>query len=99
MNLLEKNDQITTLKKEKSMFWNDFLIQEYYNDYFQNITSSELDYEFNHKLKILVKTLNKLNKKEKEVMIDLLSNLINFYIENKVNKELEHSLRGIFKFL
>lgn len=99
MDLVEKKDKIFISKKNKTNFWNDYLIQNHYNEYFNDLSSSGLDKEFNNKLNILVKSLNKLDTTEKGIMVDLLSNLINFYIENKINKEIEFSISRLFKNL
>jgi len=99
MDLIEKKDFSEISKKKKSSFWNDYLIQEYYSEYFEKLNSRELDSEFRNELGVLVKSLSKLNDSERKAMINVLAEVINFYIENKVNKELNKSFSNIFKFL
>lgn len=99
MNLIEKKDFLEIPKKKKLNFWNDYLIQEYYSEYFDELNSKELDSEFKNELNVLVKSLSKLNDSERKAMISILADVINFYIENKVNKELDKSFSNIFKFL
>ena len=97
MNLINKKDFLSIPKKKKENIWDDFIIQEYYSDYFNELSSKELDSEFRKELSVLVKSLSKLNESERKAMINILADVINFYIENKVNKELENSFSHIFK--
>lgn len=99
MNLIEKKDFLEIPKKKKLNFWDDYLIQEYYSTYFDELNSKELDFELRNELNILVKSLNKLNDSERKIMINVLADVINFYIENKVSKELDKSFSNIFESL
>lgn len=76
----------------------DFLIREYYLDYYQDVPSKELDQEFSKDLKIITKVFKKLSDKEKDPVIELfLAKLIEFYVDQKVEKELDISLKKILK--
>lgn len=99
MDLVKKDNNSSKLSNEKKSIWSDYLIQEYYSDYYDELTSKQLDSEFRNEIRTLVKSMSKLNEYERKEMIKVLSEVINFYVENKVNKELENSLSNIFKFL
>lgn len=47
---------------------------------------------------MLAKTLGKLSNKSRDVLIEVLSKIIEFYIEKKVEKDLEFSFSKVFKF-
>ncbi|MGB0788744.1 MAG: hypothetical protein ACPGQR_04330, partial [Marinirhabdus sp.] len=72
---------------------------EHFLDHYNNLTNKELDSEFKKELCVLAKSLCKLDKTERKAMVDVLANVIAFYLENKVNKEIEDSFSRIFKFV
>lgn len=77
----------------------DFLIQQYYLDYYQEISSKELDQEFSKDLKVITKALKKLPDENKSLVIELLLyRLIESYVDRKVEKELDISLKKILKW-
>ncbi len=82
----------------KSNYWNDSLIQDFYVDYYKNLNSKELDEEFNQDLRTLTNVLGKLSESERKTFIELFSKFLEFYIENKIEKEIELSLFKILKF-
>lgn len=84
---------------DKFSTFRDEILSEYYAQYFNSLTSKEFDKEFNRDLSALVKSLNKLPQEDRNALIGALSKLIEFYVENKVEKELDHSFKRIFKFL
>ena len=84
---------------DKFSTFRDEILSEYYVQYFNSLTSKEFDKEFNRDLSALVKSLNKLPQEDRNALIGALSKLIEFYVENKVEKELDHSFKRIFKFL
>ena len=91
-----KNKDLTTSKK--SDYWNDSLIQDFYLNYYQNLNSKELDREFNKDIKILTDALSKLPTSERKAFIQVLSRFIEFYLENKIEREIDGSLFKILKF-
>jgi len=93
-----KNIQGTPRKKSTSAIWSDDLISTYYSNYFENLNSKQLDKEFNSDLLRLVKTLSKLSDNDRKALIEVLARVIEFYIENKVEKEIEISFNKILKF-
>lgn len=96
MDLVKKDSK--PLSKKQSI-WNEYLLQEYYSDYYSELSSKQLDSEFRNELKVLGKSMSKLNDDEKKEMIKVIADVINFYVENKVNKELENSFSNIFRFI
>ena len=76
----------------------DEILSEYYNDYFEGLSSRQLDKEFNRDLSILIKSLKKLSQEERSIVINSISKLIEFYIETKIEKDLNKSFRTILKF-
>lgn len=95
---------IDTIDKRKDMtinsssFWADEIFQNYYLSHFNSMSSKQLDIEFSKELNMLVKALKKLPDSERKSVIEALSKVIEFYIENKVEKELEFSINKILKF-
>jgi len=75
-----------------------FLIQEYYNDYYKVISSKELDRELSKNMKIITKAFENLPDEKRDSMIELfLAKFIEFYVDQKVEKELDISLKKILK--
>ena len=70
--------------------WDD-IVSNYYLEEFKNISSKELDNEFNNSLKTLTKCLINSNTQDKKYLVDLFAKLIEFYIENKIEKEISNS--------
>lgn len=91
-----KNKDLTTSKKFD--YWNDSLIQDFYLNYYQNLNSKELDREFNKDIKVLTEALSKLPTSERKAFIQVLSRFIEFYLENKIEREIDSSLFKILKF-
>lgn len=98
--VLNKNDRASDSveKKRKFDYWNDNLIQDYYFNYYQNLSVKELDKEFNKDIRTLTKALSKLPVSERKAFIEILSRIIEFYLENKIEKEIDNSLFKILKF-
>lgn len=92
---LNKNKELTTPKKTD--YWNDSLIQDFYINYYQNLNSKELDREFNKDIKLMADALSKLPSSERKAFIQVLSGFIEFYLENKIEREID-SLFKILKF-
>ena len=76
----------------------DELLFEYYNNYFECLSSRQLDREFNEDLSIMIKSLKMLPQEERKAFVGIISRLIEFYIDNKIEKELDKSFRMLFKF-
>jgi len=98
--LLDKKDKISNSieKKKKLDYWNDSLIQDYYINYYQNLSVKQLDEEFIKDIRTLTKALSKLPDSERKAFVDILSRIIEFYLENKIEKEIDQSLFKILKF-
>lgn len=95
--------ELLNISKEKKSpqnlrIWNDDIFLDYYCNYYDEITSKELDADFNHELKVLVQAMNKLNDPEKKALINLLSKVIEHYLNQKIDKELDFSFKKILKF-
>lgn len=87
-NKVEQYKSLSTFRDE--------LLFEYYNNYFDNLSSRQLDKEFNKDLSILVKSLKKLPQEERKTFVNSMSKIIEFYIENKLEKELSKSFSNLF---
>jgi len=85
-------------KKNRFKYLDDNLIQDYYLNYYQNLSMRELDEEFDNDIRILTKALIKLPDSEKKNFIGVFSRLIEFYVENKIEKEIDYSLLKILRF-
>ncbi|NCU32959.1 MAG: hypothetical protein EOM23_08530 [Candidatus Moranbacteria bacterium] len=94
---LEKN---TTMEKSKPRndFWSDSMVHNFYIDYYQNLSSKELDREFNNDIKSLTHVLSQLSVSERKAFIEVLSRFIEFYLETKIEKEIDNSFYKILKF-
>lgn len=92
----DKNKDLST--KKKSEYWNDSLIEDFYLNYYHNLNSKELDREFNKDIKMLTDSLVKLPASERKAFIQVLSRFIEFYLENKIEREIDDSLFKILKF-
>ena len=97
---LTLNNNKMSAKTEANIFgyWNDSLIHEYYIDYYKDLSSKELDVEFRKDITSLSKVLSKLSENERKLFIDLLSKYVEFYISQKVEKELDKSIMQFLKF-
>ena len=78
-------------------FGDEFLF-EYYNNYFENLSSSQLDREFYLSLSSMIKSFKKLPQEKRTAFVNVISNLIEFYIENKIEKELGKSFYKVLRF-
>ncbi len=78
-------------------FWGDSLIQNYYMDYYDNLSSKELDYEFREDIIKLSKTLRKLSDPDRKFFIEFLSKFFEFYLDKKIEKEIDNSFHKILK--
>jgi hypothetical protein len=82
----------------KFSFWEDAIIQNYYLDYFDSLSTKQLDREFTNDLKLLTKSLSKLSDSDRKAFINILSDFIEFYLEHKIEKEIDISFQKILKF-
>ncbi len=80
------------------MLYNDLLLQNYYTEYFDNLTEKELDDEFTDDLRVLTKSLNKLPDSKRKAFINILSRYIEFYIDKKIEKQINSALKRILDF-
>ena len=92
------NNNENLSKNKKSDYWNDSLIQDFYINYYQNLNSKQLDKEFNNDIKLLTNVLSKLSSSKRKKFVQVLSNVIEFYLENKIEKEIDNSFYKILKF-
>jgi len=81
----------------RSGIWEDSIIQDYYINYYKNLSSRELDREFNEDILTLTRAYSKLPDSQREAFIEVLSRIIEFYMENKLEKEIDLSLHKILK--
>lgn len=93
---INKNKNLST--KDNSKYWNDSIVEDFYLNYYQSLNSKELDKEFNKDMKILTDALIKLSPSNRQGFIQVLSSFIEFYLENKVEREIEDSIYKILKF-
>jgi len=82
-------DAITQMKWDFE--YKDFL------DKFETAPSRELDLHFYKELKPLVKSLANLDKEKREILAFAISSLIDIYMSNKVERELEHLFKNLIK--
>ncbi len=88
-------------KKNKSkaiQFWSDQIFTDYYNTYYNTLTLKGLDKEFNTELNSLIKVMGRLSESEKKAFINLLAKVIEHYLEQKIDKEIDYSFQKLFKF-
>jgi len=91
---LEIDDKIC---KSYSYLYDD-LISNYYKDHFYTTSSKQLDSDFNRDMKMLTKVLSEISESDRKAFIHLFSKVLEFYIENKLEKEIDQSFYKILKF-
>jgi len=97
MNSLIRTKNIKNkLSKPNISIGNENILGYYYETYFDSLTSKELDKEFSKDLKYISKILKELPEKNRQKYIGMLSNIIEFYISQKINKRLDDTFE---KFL
>lgn len=91
-----------TLEEKKSQsgvpensYLNDLVVSEYYKEFFNALSSKDFDKQLNKGIKILAEAIKKTSPEKKEFYTDALSSIIEFYIENKIEKELDESFLKI----
>ena len=93
-----KNSLKTGESQKSHQHWDDVLVRNYYSHYFQGLTSTELDKDFNKDIRTLTLALGKLPETERKALIKVLSRVIEFYLESKIEKEIDNSFSKLFKF-
>src|SRR5262245_4702220 len=68
-----------------------------YTEHCNNISSKQLDSDFNHVLKVLVEAMNKLNDEDKKASMNVLAKVIEHYIALKIDKNFQQSLKKVLK--
>ena len=76
-------------------YWYDDLVHLYYSDHFDSLSSKELDKEFQKDIKTLTNTLSKLTKEERDAFINVFSKVIEFYLDHKIEKEIDSSFFNV----
>ena len=87
-SLMKKSKEISTFQSE--------ILFDYYVNYFNSLSSTNLDKEFNRDLSIMTNSLRKLPEKERGLFVNYIAKLIEAYIESKVEKELTKSFHLFF---
>jgi len=93
-----KDIKETRPKMINNALWGDDLMMTYYNNYYENLTSKQLDREFNNDISMLVNVLSKLPEHDRKKIIDVLARVIEFYFESKIEKEIEFTFHKLLKF-
>jgi hypothetical protein len=70
------------------------ILSEVYTDH----SVKEMDKKFARDLKVLVKSLSKLSDPERKIFIKVMATIVQSYLEQKVDKELDISIKKVFKF-
>jgi hypothetical protein len=94
-----KNKKDEESKSGVMKYWQDNLIHEFCVDYYNDLSAKELDQEFKKDIKNLAKILGKLPDSDRKVFINYFSNFVEFYIDQKVEKEIDTSIYKILKLL
>lgn len=84
-------------KKSDISYLNDDIFLDYYSTFYNDMSSKELDSDFNRELRVLVQSMSKMNESERKAFLNVLSMVIGHYIEQKIDKELDFSFKKIFK--
>ena len=100
LDLLKKTEKNNSHKSiNENIAFRNYFVHNFYDNYFDNLSSKDLDIEFRNDMQTLVKALKKLPVEEQKTMIKILSNVIEFYVENKIEKELDKSFSKIFRII
>ncbi len=95
--ILDSTNNKSTRSKKQSYLTND-LIQDYYMNFYNNLTAKEQDELFSNDIRMLVGVLNKLPESKRKSFIQLFANLVEFYLENKIENEINESIFKVLKF-
>lgn len=98
--ILDRKNRIpnSVAKKRKFEYLDDILLEDYYSNHFQNLSSEELNNEFNKDIRYIAKALGNIPEKERKEYIEMLSKIFMHYFENNIEKEIEESISKILKF-
>jgi hypothetical protein len=85
------------VKPNLSELIDESLAEEFFARYYQSLDSKELDREFNKDLKTLTNLLTQFPDSYRKILIDIMAGYIEFYMENKIEREIEDSFFNIIK--
>lgn len=91
---VDNNKDLRTPDKESMSYFNDLFIQNYY----ESLTSKELDRNFDKDVQTLINSLKKVSESDRKFFIAILSNIIELYLQRKIEKEIDDSLFKLLKF-
>ncbi len=97
MGAIVENKKDTTFLNKRNILKNE-LMTDYYIDYYNAMSSGELDKHFVSDIKMLSKVFNRLSDSQKKSFYKLFANIIEFYLKNKIEKEINNSFIKILKF-
>lgn len=83
---------------DKYSYLSDSMIQDFYVNFYESLSSKELDRQFNNDILSLVRSLKKLPNSERRAFSEVLSRFIEFYLNKKIEKEIDESLSKILNF-
>lgn len=95
MEIVNDKNKDGRVLKMNSNFWEDALVQDYYQEYYQNLSSQKLDREFLDGLQTLAMILGNLPGSERNKVTEILADYIELYLENKIEKEIDDSFLNI----
>lgn len=78
-------------KPKNLQFWGDQIFIDYYDNYYNSLTTKELDRDFNNRINSLVKVMGRLNDEEKKAFTNVMAIVIEHYLEQKIDKEIDYS--------
>lgn len=94
---LNKNDIKKSEPKDLLKYWDDILIFDYFNNYYETLSQKKLDTNFKNDLKILTNVLKKLSQNERKTFVKLFADILEFYINQKIEKDIDTSFKKILK--
>lgn len=95
LELIKKREKSNLITNKDSAI-RDYILHNYYDNYFDIMSSKELDLEFRNDIGILVKALKKLPPNEQKAMVSVLTDVVEFYVGSKIEKELEKTMNNLF---
>ncbi len=89
-----QNNTATKEKLSNTKYWNDIILQKAYSRHFSNLSSQELDEEIFD----LIGSFRLNSSTDLELYKKFVSIVLEFYINKKIKKEINLSLKKILEF-
>ena len=94
--MMESLDKDTSPQRKERSYWGDEVVTDYYLEHMKSLDSRELDRQLGKDMRILANAVERLNRGEKAIA-DVFAALVEFYVERKVQNEIQDCLAQVLK--